>query len=70
VKGIVVADVEDGSPASEAGLQVGDVIQEVNRKPVRTIADFQTQVSNRGSDPILMLVNHEGRTQFIAIKPR
>lgn len=70
VKGIIVADVEDGSPASEAGLQIGDVIQEVNRKPVRTIADFQAQMSNRGSDPILMLVNHEGHTQFVAVKTR
>jgi len=68
-RGVVVADVEDGSPASEAGLQVGDVIQEVNRKPAHTMAEFQAQMSTRGSEPILLLVNHEGRTAFVALKP-
>ena len=69
-KGVVIADVEDGSPAAEAGLQVGDVIQEVNRKPVHTMAEFQSQLSTRGSNPILLLVNHEGRTAFMAVNPR
>jgi serine protease Do len=66
-KGVVIADVEDGSPAAEAGLQAGDVIQEVNRKPVHNMAEFQSQISGRGSEPILLLVNHEGRTAFVAI---
>ena len=69
-KGVVIADVEDGSPAAEAGLQPGDVIQEVNRKPVRTVSEFQTQLSARSSDPILFLVNRDGRTMFVALKPR
>ena len=68
-KGVVIADVEDGSPAAEAGLQVGDIIEEVNRKPAHTMADFQSQMANRGSDPILLLVNHDGRTAFVAVKP-
>jgi serine protease Do len=67
-KGVVIADVEDGSPAAEAGLQSGDVIQEVNRKPVRTVSEFQAQLSRRGSDPLLFLVNRDGRTMFVAIK--
>jgi serine protease Do len=69
-KGIVVADVEDGSPAAEAGLQVGDVIEEVNRKPAHTMAEFQSLMSIRSSAPILLLVNHEGRTAFVAVNPR
>ncbi len=68
-KGVVVADVEEGGAASEAGLQPGDVIQEVNRKPVRTMADFQSLMSARGSGPILLLVNHDGRTMFVALNP-
>jgi serine protease Do len=38
--GVGVAQVEAGSPAAEAGLQTGDVIREVNRKPVKNAADF------------------------------
>ena len=57
------------SAATEAGLQVGDVIEEVNRKPAHTMAEFQSQMSARGSDPVLLLVNHEGRTAFVAVHP-
>src|ERR1051325_6665982 len=39
-EGVVVARVEDGSPAAEAGVQRGDVIREINRQRVRTMADF------------------------------
>ena len=68
-KGVVIADIEEGSPAAEAGLQVGDVIQEVNRKPVKTMNDFQSLMSARGSEPILLLINHEGKTIFVAVTP-
>jgi serine protease Do len=68
-KGVIIADVEEGSPASEAGLQVGDIIQAVNRKPVKTISDFQAQMSERSSKPILFLVNHDGKTMFVAVNP-
>jgi serine protease Do len=40
-EGVVVSDVEDGTAAAEAGIQRGDVIVEVNRRPVKTLADFQ-----------------------------
>ena len=68
-KGVVIADIEDGSPAAEAALQAGDVIQEVNRKPVHTMSDFQSLMSKRGSDAILLLVNRDGKTMFVAVNP-
>ncbi len=40
-EGVVVTAVESGSAADEAGLQRGDVIVEVDRQPVRTLADFE-----------------------------
>src|SRR5918996_512335 len=40
-QGVVVTRVEDGSAAEEAGIRRGDVIVEVNRQPVRTLADFE-----------------------------
>jgi len=70
VKGVVVADVEDGSAADEAGLQVGDVVQEVNRKPVRTVTEFRSALSRRGSGPTLFLVNREGHNVYVALEPR
>jgi Do/DeqQ family serine protease len=68
-KGIVVTDVQEGSPAADAGLQPGDVIQEANRKPIQDYADFRTQVMNRGKEPLLLRVNREGHASYIAIAP-
>jgi serine protease Do len=69
-KGIVVADIEEGSAAAEAKLQPGDIIQEINRKPVRTIEEFQSHIASRGKDPLLLLVNRDGHTMFIALEPQ
>jgi len=68
-RGVVIADVQAGSAAAEAGLQSGDVIQEVNRKPVRTVSEFRAQVSQRGQNSLLFLVNQEGHTHFVVVKP-
>src|SRR5207244_10809878 len=60
--GVVVARVADGSPAGEAGVQVGDVITEVNRKPIMTLRDFQNVTDKLSSkDPALVLVHRNGR---------
>jgi serine protease Do len=40
-EGVVVVRTEDGGPAAEAGIQRGDVIREINRKPVQSMADFE-----------------------------
>jgi serine protease Do len=39
-EGVVVSSVEDGTAAAEAGIRRGDVIVEVNRRPVKSLADF------------------------------
>ncbi|MFQ5828373.1 MAG: trypsin-like peptidase domain-containing protein [Candidatus Methylomirabilia bacterium] len=39
--GVVVARVEEGSPAAEAGIRRGDVIREVNRKRIKDVSDYQ-----------------------------
>jgi serine protease Do len=64
-KGVVVTDVDPSSKMADSGLRKGDVIQEVNRKPVNNVSEFQSALQKGGSDPLL-LVNREGRTFFIA----
>ncbi len=39
-EGVLVADVKDGSPAEFAGLKKGDLIREVDRKPVKSVKEF------------------------------
>jgi S1-C subfamily serine protease len=65
--GVLVADVQPGSVAAEAGLRRGDVIQEVNRRPVRSVTDFQRAVSGAG-DPVLLLINRGGSTIYVTIE--
>jgi serine protease Do len=68
--GVIVARIADGSPAGEAGLQVGDVITEVNRKQTMNLRDFQKMAGGLGSkEPALVLVLRNGRSLYLTIKP-
>ncbi len=68
-QGAVVAGVQPGSPASEAGLTEGDVIQEVNRKPVHNVQELRQALSSAGKNqPILLLINRGGSTTYVAIE--
>jgi serine protease Do len=68
--GVVVAGVEDGSPAADAGLQPGDVIVQVNRQPVQTVAEFRQAVeTGKAGEPILLLVHRQDASLFMTIEP-
>lgn len=62
VHGAVVASVKPGSPADDAGLQPGDVIEEVNRKPVQNAQQFADDVhaGPAGKDILLLVYSHGG----------
>ncbi len=68
--GVVVAGVEPGSVADEAGLQRGDIILEVNRSAVANDADFGRAIAKaKGKKSILFLVRRGDNTIFVALKP-
>ena len=69
VKGVVVTDVPDGSPAADAGLQRGDVIEQINRQPVSSVSDYQRLVGQAGKQSIVLLVNRGGTTTFVVVQP-
>jgi serine protease Do len=67
-KGVVVDKVNPSSDAAEAGLQQGDVIQEVNHQSVATAQEFHRAMSSVQKDnPVLLLVNRGGNTAYVAI---
>jgi len=69
--GVVVADIEPDSAAQAAGLQVGDIIQEVNREVIKSIDDFQVASGKAARHgPVLLLVNHSGTYRFVILKAR
>jgi serine protease Do len=69
-KGVVVTNVADGSPASEAGLQPGDVIQEVDHAAVTNASDFNRTIRRSAGHTVLLLVNRGGGAKYVAIEPR
>src|SRR5262249_56092285 len=70
LKGVVVTQVEPGGPAAEAGMRRGDVILEVNRKPVKNAGAYQKAVKEIGKGKsLLFLVRRGDNTIFLALKP-
>jgi serine protease Do len=67
--GVLIASVEPGSPAAEAGLRRGDVILEVDRKKIEDVK-ILSEILDKAKDKksVLFLVNRGGRTIFIAVK--
>ncbi|MEI9971882.1 MAG: PDZ domain-containing protein [Ignavibacteriota bacterium] len=64
--GVVVTKVDPSSAAADSGLERGDVIQEVNHKPVRNTSDFESAMRT-SKDQTLLLVNRQGSTIYVAV---
>jgi serine protease Do len=70
VKGAAIAQVRPGSPADDAGLQPGDVVLEVNRKPITSAEQFANDVhSNPAGKDMLLLVWSKGNASYRVIHP-
>jgi serine protease Do len=70
VHGVVVQNVRSGSPADDAGLQPGDVILEVNRKPADSASQFASAVhQDKDGKELLMLVWSKGNSSYRTIHP-
>jgi serine protease Do len=68
-KGVIVVEVQPGSPADQVGLEPADVIREVNQRPVNNVKDFERAVRQaRRGDRILLLVQRGDNAVFFAVK--
>ena len=70
IRGVVVTEVEEGSPAFDKGLQPGDVIKRFGQRRVENAADLAKSVAETlesGRAGVLLLVESEGRERFIQI---
>ena len=68
--GVVVDSVDQGSPAADAGLRRGDVIQEVNHQQVANVSDFTSVVGRSNNQSVLLLVNRGGNTIYVVVEAR
>jgi S1-C subfamily serine protease len=68
-KGLVVTNVDEGTPADEAGMRRGDVIVEVNQKKVENLHDYRAALARVGSaDSLQLLMRRGGNVLYVALK--
>jgi serine protease Do len=68
-QGLLVASVSPGSPAADADFRRGDVIEEVNGKPVTSAAALRDAVT-AGNRPALVLVRRGDQSIYLTLSPR
>ncbi|MGE0883604.1 MAG: trypsin-like peptidase domain-containing protein [Blastocatellales bacterium] len=57
IQGVLVLRIEAGSISDDAGLKVNDVIETINRQPVKSAKDFAEAITNLNSgDPVVLQV--------------
>jgi serine protease Do len=67
VKGVVITEVQPDSPAAEAGLKQGDVIQEINKHPVKT-AEEAVKLTESPKDKVTLLrIWSNGGSHYVVV---
>jgi len=70
VEGVVITTVQPGTAAEEAGLRRGDVVLEIDRKPIRNLGDYRKALGEtKKGRGVLFLVRRGESTLFLALKP-
>jgi serine protease Do len=68
VRGVAVTQIQPSSPVMEK-LRVGDVIEEINRRPIRDADDFERTVQTLGPDDKTLLLICRGRSRVYVVVP-
>ncbi|HOK79270.1 MAG TPA: DegQ family serine endoprotease [bacterium] len=69
VKGVIVINVEPGSPADECEITTGTIIRKINEWPVSSIKEFQSIISKIDKkSSVTLWVQQEGNNRFCILK--
>jgi serine protease Do len=68
--GLEVTNVDPSGPAADAGIRVGDVLEEVNGAPVKSSADVRAALGKSKGKPALVLVRRGEQTLYVAVPER
>lgn len=66
-KGVLITDIEEGSPAATANLQPGDLIVEADRTPVASVEALQS-ILDKDKERLLLLVKRKSSSIFVVIQ--
>jgi len=66
--GVLVTDIKSNSLSDEAGIEVGDIIKEVNRTPVKNIKDYEDIMKKAGKESsVLFLIKRGSQTFYVSV---
>ena len=68
--GLLIQNVDGDSPAAQRGFATGDVILEVDNKPVSEPGDFDQAVQavrDRGLNTVLIKIARDGEARFVGL---
>ena len=69
-EGLIVGKVEPDGPADEAGIRRGDIIKEVNRKPISSMKDYSEVLERiKPDENILFFIRRGEDTLYVVLKP-
>lgn len=69
-EGVLVTEVEPGSPAQLRGVREGTLIKEVNRIPVKNVNEFEDALKkNSGKDSVLLKLKNEKGSEYYVVIP-
>ena len=67
-KGVIVSNVESGSPADDSGLRRGDLIKEINKKNIESLADYNKAMKSVGEEKsFLTLIRRGENTSYVVV---
>jgi Do/DeqQ family serine protease len=69
LKGVLVTDVDPNGLAAESGIQPNDVIEKVDGRATSSVAELKTAIDRNDRKPVLVLVNRQGHSMFMTLKP-
>jgi serine protease Do len=70
IKGVIVNDVDDSAPAAGV-LTQGDVIQEVNKKKITNLKEYQETASKiRKDEDVLLLIFRNGASIYVTLSAK
>ena len=69
-RGAVVAGVEKGSSAYQVGLEVGDIIRQINDQRIRNVEEYEKLISKiKSKDRLILLIERAGALYFVSLEP-